>query len=141
MTATGDFIENVGEEGGESSVSPIEWMERAACRIAPSTLFITPDGVEDPPYPPPAALFYCNRCPVRRECLDWALTEKVTLGDGTTTDVAGVWGGMTEYQRRQLKRPQSRSRCPGCSSDYLVEEYQYEICLACGVSWPLMKEA
>jgi WhiB family redox-sensing transcriptional regulator len=36
---------------------------------------------------------WCRHCPVRTDCLQWALDH----------DEHGVWGGMTERQRRQLK--------------------------------------
>jgi WhiB family redox-sensing transcriptional regulator len=35
----------------------------------------------------------CRRCPVRAECLAYAVEVKVELG---------VWGGMTPTQRRRL---------------------------------------
>ena len=37
----------------------------------------------------------CASCPVREPCLDFALREKITHG---------VWGGMTELERRQVRR-------------------------------------
>jgi WhiB family redox-sensing transcriptional regulator len=41
----------------------------------------------------------CQDCPVRPECLEFALTlESVP---------AGIWGGMTERERRLLKRQAS----------------------------------
>lgn len=36
----------------------------------------------------------CRRCPVRQECLDYALRNKERFG---------VWGGFTELERRRLK--------------------------------------
>ena len=37
----------------------------------------------------------CRSCPVRNQCLDWALE---------SGQDAGVWGGMTAIERRELKR-------------------------------------
>lgn len=37
----------------------------------------------------------CNRCPMRSACLEWALS---------TGQWSGVWGGMTETERRTLAR-------------------------------------
>lgn len=37
----------------------------------------------------------CRQCPARRECLDYALREKITCG---------IWGGFTGRERRQLER-------------------------------------
>jgi WhiB family redox-sensing transcriptional regulator len=41
----------------------------------------------------------CGRCPVRTECLEWAL---VTCQD------AGVWGGLDEEERRRIRRERRR---------------------------------
>lgn len=41
----------------------------------------------------------CDACPVRPECLEWAL---VTCQD------AGVWGGLDEEQRREIRRARRR---------------------------------
>ena len=43
----------------------------------------------------------CNRCPVTAECLAWALE---------SGQDAGVWGGMSEDERRALKRRRTRTR-------------------------------
>jgi len=37
----------------------------------------------------------CNRCPMRSVCLEWALS---------TGQWSGVWGGLTEGERRTLAR-------------------------------------
>ena len=44
-----------------------------------------------------------RRCPVREECLDFALRLKVAHG---------VWGGLSERERRTLRRDRHRSREP-----------------------------
>lgn len=36
----------------------------------------------------------CNSCPYKSECLEWALSNKET----------GIWGGLTEMERRRLRR-------------------------------------
>jgi len=41
----------------------------------------------------------CLGCPVRIECLEWSL---VTAQD------AGVWGGMDEEERREIRRQRRR---------------------------------
>ncbi|HET6987006.1 MAG TPA: WhiB family transcriptional regulator, partial [Kribbella sp.] len=43
----------------------------------------------------------CDRCPVVDICLKWALE---------TGQDAGVWGGLSEEERRAMKRRRSRSR-------------------------------
>lgn len=37
----------------------------------------------------------CNGCPVNTACLQWALTN----------DEAGIWGGLTEEERKRLTGP------------------------------------
>jgi len=37
----------------------------------------------------------CAGCPVRRQCLDWALE---------TCEMFGIWGGLTSMERRKLRR-------------------------------------
>lgn len=44
----------------------------------------------------------CNgRCPVVEECLQWALN---------TGQDSGVWGGLSEDERRAMKRRAARNR-------------------------------
>jgi len=42
----------------------------------------------------------CAACPVREECLDFALRTKVAHG---------IWGGLSERERRNLRRERHRS--------------------------------
>lgn len=108
---------------------PQDWRTRAACRTAPVELFITVgDERDDPFYPPSDALVFCNNCQVRTECLAHALEH----------NEVGVWGGTTEYQRRQLRRERDRERCPNCGSNDLIYESSIELCLSCGMSWRII---
>lgn len=69
---------------------PMEWQERAACRgLDPTTFFLRGAARSRP------AIRVCERCHVREECLRYALDNEVEFG---------VWGGMTERQRRALRR-------------------------------------
>lgn len=63
-------------------------MQYAACADADVELFYPPLGKR-----PTEALKYCARCPVRRPCLEFGLTE-----------IWGVYGGTTPTQRRWLRR-------------------------------------
>jgi WhiB family redox-sensing transcriptional regulator len=106
--------------------TPLAWKTRAACKGAPSEVFITPgDEDDEPSYPSRAARAYCDRCPVKPECLQYA----------TENNAVGVWGGTTAYQRRQLQRERERSKCPGCGSSDIVTEHNVELCMRCGISW------
>ena len=66
-----------------------DWVARAACRSeAPDQLFVR--GAEQN-----KAKQMCAGCPVRTECLAEALDNQIEWG---------VWGGMTERERRALVR-------------------------------------
>ena len=66
-----------------------DWTPRAACRTAsPDQLFVR--GAEQN-----KAKQLCSGCPVRTECLAEALDHQIEWG---------VWGGMTERERRALLR-------------------------------------
>ncbi len=65
------------------------WHEHAACRGVDPELFFPPRGGEWD-----EARHVCERCPVRRECLEYALE---------TGEKFGIWGGTSERQRRGLR--------------------------------------
>ena len=66
-----------------------DWAARAAClRLDPDALFV--EGVAQN-----WAKAICIGCPVRTECLADALDNRIEFG---------VWGGMTERERRALLR-------------------------------------
>lgn len=75
------------------------WRERAACRDEDPDLFF-PIGTTGPALVQTEdAKAVCHGCPVRAECLRWALE------NGQDT---GVWGGLDENERRALKRRSRR---------------------------------
>jgi WhiB family transcriptional regulator, redox-sensing transcriptional regulator len=77
----------------------MDWRSRAACRAEEPELFF-PVGTSGPALVQTArATAVCRRCPVMIRCRDWALTT------GQTT---GVWGGMSEVQRRAARWQQGR---------------------------------
>jgi WhiB family redox-sensing transcriptional regulator len=66
-----------------------DWASRGACRMAdPDSLFVQGAAQN-------RAKAVCLTCPVRTECLADALDNRVEFG---------VWGGMTERERRALLR-------------------------------------
>jgi WhiB family redox-sensing transcriptional regulator len=75
------------------------WHRHAACRGADPELFVPGRGSGRPA----EALSYCERCPVRTQCLSSALEP----GEHLT---AGVWGGTTSLDRRKLRRQEQRRR-------------------------------
>jgi WhiB family transcriptional regulator, redox-sensing transcriptional regulator len=69
---------------------PDMWQDRAACfGIDPDVFFPTSEEEAGP------ALAYCGACGIREMCLAWALKNGERYG---------VWGGLTEQQRRRLVR-------------------------------------
>ncbi len=66
-----------------------EWASKAACRnIDPDTLFVQGAAQN-------RVKAICLGCEVRTECLSYALDNRIEFG---------VWGGMTERERRALLR-------------------------------------
>jgi len=65
------------------------WRELAACRGADLDVFFPERGESAGP-----ARQVCAACPVRQPCLDYAITNRITHG---------VWGGLTERERRALQ--------------------------------------
>ncbi|MDT7715432.1 MAG: WhiB family transcriptional regulator, redox-sensing transcriptional regulator [Pseudonocardiales bacterium] len=78
----------------------MDWRHRAACRDEDPELFF-PVGTSGPALLQIAeAKIACRRCPVSTECLNWALA---------SGQDAGVWGGMSEEERRVVKRRHART--------------------------------
>lgn len=77
-----------------------EWRDEAACRDVDPELFFPIGHGPAADAQIEAAKAVCRRCPVAEQCLEWALE---------TGQDAGVWGGLAEEERRQLRR-RSRAR-------------------------------
>ena len=85
------------------------WIERGRCIGEDPDLFF-PVGAAGPAIEQTArAIEICLECPVRAECLEWALD---------TCQDAGVWGGMGEEQRREIRR--ARRRVAAADADLLT---------------------
>ena len=78
-----------------------EWQRQGPCRDEDPELFfpIGEVGVAAAEQISEAKIV-CGGCPVRAECLAWALA----------LDEQGVWGGTTDDERRAIKRAGSRAR-------------------------------
>jgi WhiB family redox-sensing transcriptional regulator len=69
---------------------PYRWQDDALCaQTDPDSFFPEKGGTTTD------AKTTCMGCPVRRECLDYALTHNERYG---------VWGGLSERERHRLKR-------------------------------------
>jgi WhiB family redox-sensing transcriptional regulator len=75
----------------------MDWRHHALCRDEDPELFF-PIGNTGPAVRQlERAKAICTRCPVTQECLTWA------LDNGQD---AGIWGGLSEDERRALRRRQ-----------------------------------
>lgn len=73
-----------------------EWAQRGICRTSDPDLLFVQGAAQN------RAKAVCMGCPVRTECLADALDNEIEFG---------VWGGMTERERRALlkRRPNVQS--------------------------------
>lgn len=66
------------------------WLDRAKCRgMDPDRFFVRGVAQARP------VIRVCDRCPVKDDCLRYAIDNDITFG---------VWGGLTERQRRAYQR-------------------------------------
>ncbi|WP_272027677.1 WhiB family transcriptional regulator [Kocuria rosea] len=79
----------------------MDWRSRAACLEKDPELFFPLGDTGPALLQIEEAKAVCHRCPVMDICLQWALE---------TGQDAGVWGGMSEDERRALKRRTARAR-------------------------------
>ncbi len=77
----------------------MDWVHRARCKDEDPELFF-PVGTTGPAAVQiEQAKTICRRCDVRAECLEWAMA---------TGQDAGIWGGLSEEERRALRRARRR---------------------------------
>lgn len=92
-TSTGEIPQNYTNvilRGRAAVHHYIPWQERARCReFDPETFFPEKGGSSRD------AKRICAQCEVRIQCLNYALRHDERYG---------VWGGMSERERRRLKR-------------------------------------
>jgi WhiB family redox-sensing transcriptional regulator len=80
-----------------------DWRSLAACLDYEPELFF-PIGSTGPALSQLVdAQQVCLSCPVREDCLQWAFDQHIDHG---------VWGGLSEEQRRALRRRTTRPRKP-----------------------------
>ncbi len=75
------------------------WMDVGACREAEPELFFPVSSAGPALAQVAAAKAVCARCVVREECLQYALE---------TAQDHGVWGGLSEEERRAVRRAARR---------------------------------
>jgi WhiB family redox-sensing transcriptional regulator len=74
-----------------------DWRQYARCLGADPEIFY-PNSEDDEAAEPAKAI--CRVCPVREPCLEHAITAR---------EKQGVWGGLTERERRRLIRQRRKT--------------------------------
>lgn len=74
-----------------------DWTENAACKGQPRYVFFPEPG----PGTGARAREICEGCPIRRECLDFAIE---------TRQEYGIWGGMDTKARQAFEDNEARRR-------------------------------
>jgi WhiB family redox-sensing transcriptional regulator len=83
------------------------WQWQAACRGEDAAFFFAPNHFEtkdEKDGRERQAKAICARCPVRIDCLEYAIR---------TRETHGIWGGLNELERRILMRHRERDREAG----------------------------
>ncbi|MDH4112032.1 MAG: WhiB family transcriptional regulator [Actinomycetota bacterium] len=89
------------------------WIEQASCIGEDPELFF-PIGTSTSAMEQTArAIGICNGCPVRADCLAWALD---------TCQDAGVWGGLGEEDRREIRRARRRAAAAAATEPHRADD-------------------
>ena len=81
----------------------MSWRDGARCRAEDPELFF-PIGPSGPALKQlNEAKAICRRCPVVVDCLTWAMS---------TGQPTGIWGGLSEDERRELRRTTAAASRP-----------------------------
>ncbi|MFE5519840.1 WhiB family transcriptional regulator [Streptomyces virginiae] len=85
----------------------MDWRHNAVCREEDPELFFPIGNTGSALLQLEEAKAVCRRCPVMEACLQWAL-------ESGQDD--GVWGGLSEDERRAMKRRATRNRTRNAKS-------------------------
>ncbi|WP_337993964.1 WhiB family transcriptional regulator [Actinomycetospora lutea] len=113
----------------------LDWQARAACRDVDPELFF-PASQDYTASPNVRALIaageVCGRCPVRRECLTYAVDSGQTFG---------IWAGRSPVELRAIRRARMGGdpdpdvdrdpMCPGCSLLFALPVVDGTACWLC----------
>lgn len=83
---------------------PVPWMQDAACRPHPTDWWFPKRGE-----PVQQAKTICYTCPVRLDCLNYALN---------IPGIQGIWGGMSGRERRDIRSKPSKPIRHGTPAGY-----------------------
>ena len=91
------------------------WFDNAACRgMDPEIFFPASGDAEGLRF----ALSICEACPVKQECLEINITEKL-----------GVWGGTTGKSRAELRQNfEVKRECNWCFKPFVREQSNHVFC-------------
>jgi WhiB family redox-sensing transcriptional regulator len=87
------------------------WVPLARCVGEDPDLFFPTGTSDDAVRQTGAAKGICGRCTVRDACLEWSLT---------TCQDAGVWGGLDEEERREIRRARRRRAAIVADGEHLA---------------------
>jgi WhiB family redox-sensing transcriptional regulator len=93
----------------------LDWQEQGLCGQADPEAWFPEKG-----HSPRDAQKVCARCPVRQECLDYALANPEATK-------YGIWAGLTEHDRRQARK--------GVVVP-IRQAATHKVCTGCGVNKP-----
>lgn len=90
MTAPARVVEVLGwhPPAPGSNVRDRDWRDAGLCAQADPEAFFPEKGAKNA-----AVKRICLRCPIREQCLNWALENH---------PVEGIWGGLSERERRRM---------------------------------------
>jgi len=94
IRSKGRVIPQVQVEHGSGLA--VDWMALGKCSELDPAIFFPHDGVGVE-----AAKRICMECPVKAECLEYALANRIAHG---------VWGGTSERQRQRILSQRRLSR-------------------------------
>lgn len=75
------------------AVDDLSWQDYSNCRGADADLFFPERGASTR-----KAKAICGACEVKMECLEFAITQGEKFG---------IWGGMSERERRRIRKERS----------------------------------
>ncbi|MFT4147583.1 MAG: WhiB family transcriptional regulator [Micrococcaceae bacterium] len=79
----------------------MDWRSKSACLELDPELFFPVGNTGPALIQIEQAKAICRNCTVAEVCLNWALE---------TGQDSGIWGGLSEEERRSLKRKKARAR-------------------------------
>ena len=88
-----------GLYGTEGEDGELAWQAEALCAQTDPEAFFPEKGGSTAP-----ATSVCASCPVQAECLEYAIANDIRHG---------IWGGMSDNDRRKISRERRRARAQG----------------------------